>query len=67
MYLNYQELEKALVGARANIHVLEVCTDAEVAYNRWKEIEKIAHKQAHQIKYSASSFSSESVKEVLSQ
>jgi len=59
MYLNYAELEKALVGARANIHVLEACTDAEVAYNRWKELEKIAHKQAQQIKYSASSIGHE--------
>lgn len=55
MYLNYQELEKALVEARANIHVLEATTEAEVAYKRWKELEHIAHKQAQQIRYSASS------------
>ena len=51
MYLNYKELEEALVGARANIHVLEVATDAEVAYHRWRELEKIARSQAKRIKY----------------
>lgn len=57
MYLNYRELEKALIEARANIHILEATTDAEVAYNRWRELEKIARKQARQIKYPASSIS----------
>lgn len=56
MYLNYRELDKALVGVRANIHALEATTDAEMAYRRWKELEQIARKQAQQIKYSASSF-----------
>lgn len=61
MYLNYQELEKALVEARVNIHVLEATTDAEVAYHRWRELEKIARTQARQIRYSASSINNKEV------
>jgi len=55
MYLNYQNLTKACVEARACINALEATVVPEVAYKRWKELEKIAHKQAQHIKYSASS------------
>ena len=52
MYLNYERMSKTLTEARACINALEITVDAEKTYKTLKELERIAHKEAWNIKYS---------------
>jgi len=52
MLLDYERLNKVLVEARACINALEITVDAEKAYKTLKELERIAHKEAWNIRYS---------------